>query len=239
MLRKILACVLLLLAAPAILAAPLEPPCPYTVESEDKKQIFVMLTAPVEGECGARSPSEAEARKALRTKYRQSGLYENGDPEKLRWTIDEDWSYPNVFVANDGVHVVLIATFGRDSSAEAFRIHQNGKMLRKYTIGELVRDKSALRFMHSTVLWSKNMSLNDRTSRFNLETVDGIKYEIDLSTGEIADESPIANADRPGGNGERPDEAAPKRSCLGLAFVTGLAMFAAGYTVVRRRTDMI
>ncbi len=183
-----------------------------------------MLTEPSEDECGKRSSDDAERGKALRAKYKSSGVYESGDPNKPLWTFDEDWRFGRVLVANDGSHIVHMGVFGRSTSAEAFTIYRDGKPIRSYRVNELVRDESAVTYTTSMILWSENVSLDDSNSQLNVETADSISYSIDLKTGEIISRERGSKPKKPDETSpSKPASNSPKKFCFGfLIIILGL-----------------
>lgn len=204
MFRPALTLSFIVLFASAVFADSFFPPCPYVVKSADGTKHFVMLTKPSEPDCEKRSKDEAAAGKALREKYKSSGVYENGDPAKPLWTFDEEWWLVGAHVANDGSHVVQTGSLGRHPSVSAFTIYKDGKILRSFKVDEFVRDESAINYTTSTIQWSKKLYLDDRNSTFNVETNDGLSYSIDLVTGKILNDSKESSAD-----------AQPSRYCFG------------------------
>lgn len=205
-------------------------PCPYVAKSDDGTKHFVMLTKPTDRECIGRSRKELAV--TLRAKYKLSGVYENGDPATPVWTFDEDWGIDSVLVANDGSHIFRNVVFGRGTSAPAFTIYKNGKILRTFTIGELVKDESALAYTTSRVHWSENLSLDNHNSRFNVKTVDGISYSIDLDSGDIVREEQVGAVSNPemGSPGNEPAETS-SGYCFGSML---FALFGLAATIYRQ-----
>jgi hypothetical protein len=228
MLKPALILVFVFLFAMSAFADSFLPPCPYVVKSADATKHFVMLTKPSEEDCGKRSSADAAAGKALRTKYKSSGVYENGDPNKALWTFDEDWWLGGSYLANDGSHIVRMSIFGRDPSVTAFTIYKDGKVVRSYKVNELVRDNSAISYTTSMIQWSKSLSIDDKNSTFNVETRDGISYSIDLSTGEVVRQEggkPPAKTDE--GSNTKPTTETPKGFCFGVVILFGIGIFGA------------
>lgn len=221
MFRTTFTLLFLLVSASVAFADSFFPPCPYVKKSADGTKHFVMLTKPSEPDCEKRSEDEVATGKALREKYKSSGVYENGDPAKPLWTFNEEWWLSGVHVANDGSHIVQTGSLGRDPSVAAFTIYKDGKILRAFKVNEFVRDESAIRYTTSTIQWSKKLYLDDRNSTFNVETNDGLSYSIDLATGKILNDSKAPSADRPGA--DTADAEPSGRSCLGTIIFLGLA----------------
>ena len=102
-------------------------PWPYTMESSDKRYIFVMLRSCLHDE------------DAHSDKYRQSGLYLNDGSTAPLWTVD--WRGCSVvLLPSDGVHVVRkgVTHDSEDYTDEAITFFSNGSRLKSYRVCDLV-----------------------------------------------------------------------------------------------------
>jgi len=101
---------------------------PYTLETADKKYIFVML----------RSVSRQNTTLGQSDKYPQSGLYLNDGSSKPLWTVD----WPGfVILPADGIHIVRQGPWPRQGegyNVEALSFFANGKLLKSYSVRDLV-----------------------------------------------------------------------------------------------------
>lgn len=221
MLKTALIIAFVFLFALATYADSFLPPCPYVVKSADSTKHFVMLTSPKEDDCRGRSEADAAAAKELRKKFTESGMYENGDPTKPLWTFKEDWWLGRVHVTNDGSHIVHMGVLGRSTSATAFTIYKDGKVVRSYKVNEFLLDESAANYSTSMIHWSTNTFLDDRNSTFNVETNDNIRYSINLATGEVVTkESRTTTAGSNESSRSSPTTEPPKRFCFGFLIIT-------------------
>lgn len=234
MFRPIISLVILLLAAFPAFADTFAPPCPRKFESQDSMYAFVALPKQTRDECSRSSDADATTGRELRTKFTKSGLYEDGDPARPRWTIDEHFTYEPIFVSNDGNTVVKRGTFSNvissdtistyeGSSVIAITIYKDGREFRKYTVGDFVRNEDAVKHTVTTVRWSKNIAINNEISRLIVETLDDLRYEIDLGTGEIVDRKGIGTEPDSTIEPKTGDIDDRKSSCFGIAIIFGAA----------------
>jgi hypothetical protein len=207
--RLTLAALLLVLAAgPASAAGVLNEALSYAKPVPGGRFVLVML-----GDLAAEAKQSADARAKfveLRARYPKAGLYQDGSEEPL-WTIrDGEYApYDNVFPASDGVHLVRLDgewwrekdfTGGRarlpddeverQLDAPAVSFFADGKLIRRYTVREVVADPAALPQTPQYVLWSAGGVLNEETGRFVLVTQDSQRVAFDYRTGEIVSRAP-------------------------------------------------
>src|SRR5690606_16866170 len=133
-----------LLAVSAVRADSVRPPCSFITYSADRAFAFVMLAPQRPEECVGYSSNEVAERKALRTRFRSSGMYEKGDPGRLRWAVDGDWFAYEVLVPNDGESIVRMGPWASNFTDEAFSFIRNGALVRKVAINELVKDEGSV-----------------------------------------------------------------------------------------------
>ncbi len=196
------ACLLVLAAAPVLAAGRLDDAVSYT-KPVPGGFVFVMLGDP---EVEAKTPADAQAKfAALRAKYPRTGLYKDGSGEPV-WAIEDGRyaPYDNVYPSADGVHLVRLDgdwwrekdfTGGRaklpaeevqkqlDSPAVSF--FADGKLLKQYTVREVIANPDALPQTPKYVLWSSGGVLNEPTGRFVLITQDSHRLTFDFRTGEL------------------------------------------------------
>jgi hypothetical protein len=199
---------LLLVAALALMpteAAFADKPGPdstYKQKSADGRFVFVML-APVslEEEVSGVNPQYAPTLRALRTQYTKSGLYKNDGSKDPLWTVD--WYKRPVVVADDGVHLVAFGRWAYFKEArtkppdmealkrEALSFYAKGKLLRTYSIGELVDTPGLLPRSVSHFRWLKSSALLDISRQFEVITHDGNRVLFELSTGKLLNKAPV------------------------------------------------
>jgi tetratricopeptide (TPR) repeat protein len=146
-----LLCLILLSALPA--KADMEgTPGSYTIETANKKYIFVMFDP------GSNFVSDAMKR------YPQSGLYLNNGSTTPLWTVD--W-YGQVRLPSDGVHLVRYGGWARTSGTyteEAITFFAAGKELKSYKTRDLVYFPQLLPHSVSHYEWQDALSLNETYS---------------------------------------------------------------------------
>jgi hypothetical protein len=188
------------------------PPYTYTVPTPGGKYVFVMLS-PLPPEKDAASWNEEEARKirAVRARYTRSGLYRADAPAAPLWTVD--WYDYGVLPASDGVHLVrpggpasLTERF-KDDPAVAF--YAGGRLIRSYTVGELVDRPSLLPRSVTRRKWCKETVFDDDALRFKIHTEDGNSFVFDVRTGDLLSSNRPARA---------------RSGLLPVVVVTGLAV---------------
>jgi hypothetical protein len=196
---------LALLPAGAALAGKPGPPMTYTKESADKRFVFVMIAPDsLETEL-TRWNEQTKARiKDIRTRYATSGLYKNDGSKEPLWTVD--WYRAGVAVPADGVHLVR---FGRSPffrgkakplTKEALKVEglaffARGKLLREYSIAELVDRPEQLPRGASIFKWVKTRELLDGAQQFRIVTYDGNRVLFDLKTGKILKKEQVKGAE--------------------------------------------
>lgn len=158
-------------------------PASYKQVSADGRFVFVMLNP---------FPADAD-NDELRQTYSKSGLYKNDGSADPLWAVD--WYCDQVEVASDGVHLVRHGPWPSLSKQpsgpvgptelgqEAVSFFANGKLLRTYSIGELVSDPDRLPRSWSHFRWRESGSLNDVSLEYTLTTKDGNTFVFDLTTG--------------------------------------------------------
>ena len=173
----------------------------YTMESADKKYVFVMLRS-----CS----SDSEVHFYPSNKYPESGLYLNDGSTTPLWTVD--WC-GYVLLPSDGIHLVRKGRWARTregNSEEALTFFGDGKLLKSYRISDLVTIPWMLPHSSSHYQWQRLISPEDggQNSSINImevqyyaanegfvfdesahtmkvATLQGDTYLFDLNTGEI------------------------------------------------------
>jgi tetratricopeptide (TPR) repeat protein len=172
---------------------------PYTIETADKKYVFVMLL-----------PQRTYVTEALK-RYPQSGMYLNDGSTTPLWTVD--WYANRVRPLSDGVHLIRYGDWARASGSyteEALTFFASGEELKSYPIGELVYFPQLLPHTFSHYEWQESLSapeaggsypvklwgedtfpypefdnIDEATLRLKLATRQKDIYVFDLTTGEI------------------------------------------------------
>lgn len=161
----------LLFFVPAVAYGCTEPePYTYTKLSPNGQYLFVML-----------APGKELAGEVP---YTVSGLYFNDTSTTPIWTVD--WYAYAVDVLSDGVHLVRWGdSWAHDTSDEALTFFANGKVLRSYTVGDVIDTALGLPRNVSEFFWVKEetpaFDVNNHTLAFATGTDE--KYTFDYTTG--------------------------------------------------------
>lgn len=193
------AVLLLLLALPsAANEKPIAYPVPSDFSTPSREYVFVLI--PPKSDDPNRKENAHHA--MLRQKYAASGLYRADDAAKPLWTVD--WFDYEAFPADDGVH--LVRFHGENAqwrhysgrklpddavteqlAAPAVSLYANGRLLRTYSVRELVARPDELPHTMRYILWSAGGVFTQDGTQFVLMTQDARQVFFDLATGRIAD----------------------------------------------------
>jgi hypothetical protein len=195
------------------------PPCSYITFSADRSHAFVMLAPKSEYECG--SSSDDTVGIGLRKRFASSGMYEKGDPARLKWAVSADWFAYKVLVPNDGESIVRMGPWASNFSDEAFSFIRNGSIVRTVKISELVKDESAVERTVSHFFWTKNYGLTSDGSTFFVDTLDGGSYRFDVKTGEMTSSTP----GKPAANASPAKDGSKGTCTFALFFIAAFAAF--------------
>lgn len=133
-------------------------------------------------------------------------LLSNGKLEELYRT--NGWYSYKVFVSYDGRYLVQMGPWNRGKEVDekhlAIAFHKDGKLLKKYSTAELVKDPKQIQLSASHYRWllagsrggteTRRLSGEERETfrpcldsdqKFTLTTIDGWTYVFDATTGEI------------------------------------------------------
>lgn len=148
----------------------------HATASTEGRYVFVMVP---EGE-------DAKAKPAHGTLYEvtASGALQQ------RWTTS-GWYASDLIVANDGEHVVALNAWPEGEEPDntvGVAFYRSGKLVKSYSIRELVKDKKAVRGSLRHYRWlaehaSQQPRLEEKS--FRLITIDGMLYNFDLASGAI------------------------------------------------------
>jgi hypothetical protein len=178
-------------------------PVTYSTPSPNEQFLFVML-APQSDDPKKPADNTSYARE-LRTKYPASGLYRNDGSTTPLWTAD--WYAYAVYPADDGVHLVredspARATAGpiakrppeekvqEQLDGPALSFLANGKVLKTYSVRELIAKPEDLPNSVTHVLWNAGLVLTRDGKRFVLMTQDAQQIIFDPETGNIISRKP-------------------------------------------------
>ena len=141
--------------------------------------------------------------KTLRRYYPQSGLYKNDKSKNPLWTID--WHSFEVYLSSDGKHVTRVGPWPRLWDAKdlkeggpalkqpAIAFYNEGKLLKGYSIGDLIKDPFKLPQSVSHFEWKKDIYFDDSKGQLKAVTFDGQEHIFDMFTGNIIHNSQDAS----------------------------------------------
>lgn len=139
---------------------------PYTLETADKKYIFVMLR-----NVGRQNSSLRQS-----DKYPQSGLYLNDGSSNPLWTVD----WPGfVILPADGIHLVRRGSWPRQKDGydvEALSFFANGKLLKRYSVRDLVDFPWLLPRSVSHYIWQQKLPANSSFDKVTFRLLDGSDF---------------------------------------------------------------
>lgn len=175
------------------------PPDSYKELSADMKFVFVMLAPDPKQE------SDPKTAQAIRRLYAKSGLYRNDGSNVPLWTVD--WYRDHVHVAADGIHLVRQGDWPsrgkpgkrgpwvseEDLKQEGVSFFANGKLLRQYSIGELVDEPKLLKISVSHFRWLQEAKMIDARNQFEITTLDGNRILFDLANAKVLKKEKVEN----------------------------------------------
>lgn len=165
------------------------PPEDYKVLSPNNEYVLVLLVPD-------RDRDWYTEDKTLRKHYPTSGLYRNDGSNESLWTMD--WHSYEAYLSSDGKHAVRMGPWPRlwnDKDIEldgpalkqlAIAFYEEGRLLKEYTIGDLIKDPKKLPpHTISHFQWKKDIQFDDKENRIKLMTFDGQQFVLDITTGEM------------------------------------------------------
>jgi hypothetical protein len=176
----------------AVLAYTEAPAQSFTKPTADGRFVFVMLTPDFDAQ-----HATAEE-KALRRKYPTGGLYANDGTGRRLWAVD--WYGDNVHPVSDGAHVARVhdirgywlggesrrEQLARVDRFEALALYDEGRLVRSYTLGELI-DTS--RFtdgqLNTWFRWLHKAELDEAAGTVVIEAITGERVAVDYRSGEV------------------------------------------------------
>lgn len=181
-----------------------EPRTPHTyrVFSSDKKYIFIMLSPEEYQKSEMTLPyfikkeskewqehliKRIEEIRQIRAKYKVSGLYRNDGSTEPLWTVN--WYGHSVVLLSDGIHLVKIDAMPSKSSDEVLAFFENGKLIKHYSICDLVKDVQELPHSVSFLSWIKSMKLDDNKNILMITIENDFEYKFDIQNGNVITKS--------------------------------------------------
>lgn len=151
----------------------------YEQLSPNGRYLFVML---------AKGADAGGVVDTLTKRYGHSGLYKASGPRKPLWRVN--WYSPKVHVSSDGIHLVRIGrsnvstVSGKpDVSQTAISFYKRGDRIKKYTVGDLIKDPSGLTKSGNSYQWQKRIAFDDASGKLRVTLVTGKELAFDTKTG--------------------------------------------------------
>jgi hypothetical protein len=174
----------LMFANQLALADSVKLPYSYVKPTPDGKHLFVMISPrSPEDDASAWIESTGQEIRRIRNAFKQSGLYLNDGSATPIWTVN--WYAYDVAPLSDGVHLVRPGPWASSSDSEAVAFFANGKLVRSYTVGDLVAVPALMPHSVSHFTWRSEEHLNDQYKTYTIKTKHGERYTIDVTTGQI------------------------------------------------------
>ena len=129
------------------------------------------------------------------------------------------WYAYNVKPLSDGIHLVRPGPWATSERSEAVAFFANGKLIRKYTVGDLVRFPSMMSRSPSHSRWRDQKQLNDTAKTYRIVTKYKEDYLFDVTTGAIISSSSLMPWISTG---------------IGVFFLSIILLF---YWLIRKRND--
>ena len=99
-----------------------------------------------------------------------------------------------VYLSRNGRYFVRMGPWASGSKPSgddvAVEFFGNGELLKSYSTTDLVKDDSKVKRTVSHYIWrsaKKELPFLSSTNKFHLETIDGVYYQFDVTSGEIID----------------------------------------------------
>ncbi|MFA6321719.1 MAG: hypothetical protein WCY36_07685 [Candidatus Omnitrophota bacterium] len=164
----------------------------YEQLSPNGKYVFVMLT---------KGPAKLGRVDTLKSKYECSGLYKANNSLKPLWRVN--WYSPTVHVSSDGAHLVRVgrakveAMNGKPDMAQlALAFYKNGKLLKRYLIGNVISAPSKLVKWGTGFRWQKRIAFDDESGKLSVTLVTGQTKVFNIKSGLIIPDKSAANKRR-------------------------------------------
>lgn len=139
----------------------------YAVETADKKYVFIMLRS-----VGAQNTFLRQL-----DQYPQSGLYLNDGSRNPLWTVD--W-LGFVILPADGIHLVRRGPWPRHEdgyNVEALSFFANGKLLKRYSVRDLVDFPWLLPRSVDHYMWQQELPANSPFDKVTFRLLDGSEVD--------------------------------------------------------------
>ena len=153
---------------------------PFRIVSEDGSRVFIYTP----------HPHFHQERDSI---LPATGLYYNTEPLELIYLIEDiGWAFESDFVfSSDFRH---LAFFGRMSFDVALEFYEDGILIKRYMIDDLVEDMNEVSISTSRAWWEERAgrSFDITNNTLTITTYDNLTYVFDITTGEIIESSGVS-----------------------------------------------
>jgi|GEM_PF-3295878 len=173
----------------------------YAVASPDGQYLLVILDGIYEPPGKDVSP-ETDGLNKLLLKYPTSGLYKNDGSTTPLWTAEYISWRTGITLSSDGHHMIVWGGWPSDSNSysdTALTFYEDGRLLRRYRVKDLVVYPEDLPHSASHYQWVLEYSLDDVHGLLTVEAYTHEKYVFSLSTGQPISNSIPSVRERPPG----------------------------------------
>ena len=177
-----LACTVFCMSSALLFADSLAPQRTYTKLTENGRYVFVMLS-PYFPEHEAMIGFDESVVRDIRDSYQSSGLYRAGNESSPLWTVD--WYARSAIPLSDGVHLVRPGPWATSSKSEAVSFFAKGRIVRSYSVSDLVLLPILMPHTVSHFTWRAGESVDDASNTYTIVTKHWEKYTFDVETGKI------------------------------------------------------
>jgi len=193
--RLLLTCIIfcnVLIGINSVAADTPMPQSPYTVVFESDNKVFRM------------SPPWHNSTSQLR-----SGLYYDSTPPVNIYYVNDYFYEKEIIFSDDGIYFVHLPWSGsasggimRDARGNiilesldgiAVEFYMNGVLLKRYQVGEIIKNAAKLAFSATHVSWEKieYREFNAKANILAITTKDNLVYNFDVTTGNVLSKSEL------------------------------------------------
>ena len=150
---------------------------PFRIVSEDGSRVFIYTPY----------PHFHQERDSI---LPATGLYYNTEPLELIYLLEDiGWAFESDFVFSSDFR--YLAFFGRMSFDVALEFYEDGILIKRYMIDDLVKNMNEVSISTSRAWWEERAgrSFDIVNNTLIITTYDNLTYVFDITTGEIIESS--------------------------------------------------
>ncbi|MCZ6598718.1 MAG: hypothetical protein O7B99_13855 [Planctomycetota bacterium] len=174
-----------LLGAAALLGGPVDSevaPYPFVAATQHGRAYFKMLPDP---------KGKYDRDKGSGTVYEVKAV----GPDEALWSV-EGWYAYDVFLANDGEHVIRMGNWPQGQEPEqadlAVAFYRKDRLLASYSTADVILDPSKVRPSVSHYMYRGEVPVLDRRAmQLRLVSVDRVEWIFDVTTGKVVSQKQL------------------------------------------------